>query len=652
MLVQSGDEASLIARSFILLSHLRPVARYLHTMVTINKAEIQEKKARLEACGKFLKQEFIGIDVIIDELLDYLQVWYLMPDILTRPVIINLWGMTGVGKTDLVRKMVKFLEFQDRFAEVELSNSDKGGYISTVVQILNNNGMGDEKPAIVLFDEIQRFNTLDQDGNPLPQTKYADFWELLSDGRLSRKSKEDYDTFLFDFFTRKKSNAKAKAKGEEVTEASGLSSWDAISLQSNLGLDVSVAELAEMDEDDMISLILKAKEQKKIYEPVDHSKTLIIISGNLDDAFKMATETSEADIDADIYHAYTKKITLVDIKNALSNKFRPEQVARFGNIHLIYNSLRRIDFENLITKEIKRITQTMREKVGIELTVGKAINELIYKNGVFPVQGVRPVFSSIVDILEANLSKFMYEAIMTSATTIGVDYDFAKQQIVAEYGGQQIVVPYVGRIDKIRQSNLRDTVANISVHECGHAVVYMALTGMAPLQLKSKVASSYAAGFTFPHQIHQTKATILNKIRIYLAGGIAEELLFGKDHASAGRRHDREEATKLAIEFVRRYGFDDTFQAVYNMDANHLVMKMEVTDPTIEQLIVQMVAETTALLVQHQPLLFDLSKALRDAGSLEAIQIAAIATQHGLHAEVKEEGYLRIEGYDGMLERK
>ncbi|MEM9931416.1 MAG: AAA family ATPase, partial [Bacteroidota bacterium] len=465
-------------------------------------------KARLEACSQYLKQEFIGIDLIIDELLDYLQVWYLMPDILTRPVIINLWGMTGVGKTDLVRKMVKFLEFQDRFAEVELSNSDQSSYLSTVVQVLATNGMADEKPAIVLFDEIQRFNTIDQEGNPLPQTKYADFWELLSDGRLSRKSKEDYDTLLFDFFARKKSNARAKAKGEEVSEATAISSWDAISLQANLGLDLSVAELTEMNEDDMIGLILQAKEQKKIYEPVDYSKTLIIISGNLDDAFKMATETSEADIDADIYHAFTKKITLVDIKNALSNKFRPEQVARFGNIHLIYNSLRRVDFENLITKEINRITKTMREKVGIELTVGTAINKLIYKNGVFPVQGVRPVFSSIVDILEANLSKFMYEALMHEEDRISVDYDYAQQQIVAEYGAQRIVVPYVGRIDKIRQSNLLDTVANISVHESGHAVIYMVLTGMAPLQLKSKVASSYAGGFTFPHQIHQTKATM------------------------------------------------------------------------------------------------------------------------------------------------
>lgn len=61
--------------------------------------------------------------------------------------------------------------------------------------------------------------------------------------------------------------------------------WDAKELRNYLGFKNDIMELSEMTEEDMIKMILKSKKEKKIYEPVDYSKMLIIISGNLDDAF-------------------------------------------------------------------------------------------------------------------------------------------------------------------------------------------------------------------------------------------------------------------------------------------------------------------------------------------------------------------------------
>ena len=619
-------------------------------MVKIDKAEVLARKTTLENCKQYLKEQFVGIDSIIDQLVDYIQIWYLMPEILNRPIILNLWGMTGVGKTDLVRKMVKFLDFQDRFAEVELSNTDSSSWASTVSAILADHDLNDEQPGIVLFDEIQRFNTLDSDGSALPKTQFTDFWELLSDGRLSRKSKEDVDDMLFNYMNIKNRNAKALARGEEVGDQR-LDPWSAKRLRESLNLEISVSELTTYSEEQIIDTILNVKREKKIYEPIDHSKTLIIISGNLDEAFSMANQTSESDIDADIYHAFTKKITMVDVKNALSRKFRPEQVARFGNIHLIYKSLRRTDFETLIQKEIDRVARDIREKVGLTIEVDHSINKLIYRNGVFPVQGVRPVFSSIVDILEANLSQFMFEAIMAGEDRIRVSYDVERQEVHASFGEHRVVVPYVGRIDKIRETNQEDIVANISVHEAGHAVVYMRLMNMVPLQLKSKIASSYAGGFTFPHQIHMTKKSMLDKIRVYLAGGLAEELVFGEAHAGTGRSNDREEATSIAIEYVRRYGFTDQFAAVFNLQASHLEMDMKPTDPVVEEIMVRLVDETRSLLAANEALLLDLSRELAARGSMEGKEVATVALRHGLAVDVKEEGYLHVADYDEKLKR-
>ncbi len=630
--------------------------------IQIDLELIAQKRAQLETIKTELKAEFVGIDYIIDELIDYIRIWYLMPEVLSRPIIVNLWGMTGVGKTDLVRKLVNKLHYQDRFVEVELHNGESDSYSwkNSVGGILEVNNITDGQPAIVLFDEIQRFSTLDPDGNLLTNTKYQDFWELLSDGKLARRDvKEDIDQYIEDFVfsskQRKRSAEELAKNPPEVPVQSYVSDtsiglWRARQLKKLFNLKESVASLAEMEEEEALSIMQERRVKKKIFEAVDHSKTLLIISGNLDEAFTMANSTAEADVDADIFNAYTQKISLVDIRTALTKKFKPEQVARFGNIHLIYRALRRADFEQIIHMEIAKIIKKNMLHFGIQLHIKPNINRLIYQNGVFPVQGVRPVFSSVTDVLEANLAKILFEALMNRRNEITVDYNFKVKRIEATFtdGSAKMLIPFVGRIDRVREDNLADAVANVSVHEAGHAVAYGVLFGLAPLQLKSKVASNYVGGFTFPHQIHNTKGSMTDRIKILLAGGLAEELVFGERNATTGRQHDRYEATSLAVDYIRKYGFEEQFQTFYVED-QRLDINTEVTNAHIELLMQKLVAETRMLLAQHEPFLLDLSRRLQQEGNIKAKEVAQIALTHGLTLEIRPEEHQHIAGYDKLL---
>ncbi len=634
--------------------------------ININLEEINNKKLRLEKIKIELKHEFIGIDYIIDELVDYIQIWYLMPEILTRPIIVNLWGMTGVGKTDLIRKLVSKLDYQDRFVEVELSNGEST-WNSSVSSILETNGINNAKPAIVLFDEIQRFYTIDSEGKPLLNTRFQDFWELLSDGKLAKRdAKESIDDYLQRYLYAAMQRQKRKQKLKDAPpmppdplnpmggnysedEEATVGVWEAQSLKKIFDLKESVNEIAEMREEDVLMMMQQTREKKKVYEPINHSKTLIIISGNLDEAYSMANETGETDIEADIFRAYTEKITIVDIKNALSRKFKPEQVARFGNIHLIYKSLRKVDFESLISEELLKIIKKNKEYFGVDIEITKNLNQLIYQNGVFPVQGVRPVFSSITDIVEANLSKLLFEAFMGNLMHIAMDYDFEKKKIIAQLAGKRTIeLDYVGKIDQIRQDNSPDMVANIAVHESGHAIVYGILLGLAPLQLKSRVASRYAQGFSFPHLIHLSKENIVNKIKIFLAGGIAEEIIFGDEKATISRSFDREEATSMIMEYIRKYGFDKNFQAYYAHSGPYS-MELSVTDWAIEKMIRDLAKETRELLEKNKDFLISLSKELAKKGSLKPLEVVLIAHKFGHTFEVKEENYLHLAGYEGLL---
>jgi Peptidase family M41 len=262
---------------------------------------------------------------------------------------------------------------------------------------------------------------------------------------------------------------------------------------------------------------------------------------------------------------------------------------------------------------------------------------------------VRPVFSSVVDILERNLAKVLFEAFMTDRRAVTIDYDFKEKQITADYGkGHHLNIPYVGRVDKIRDTQIDDVVANVSVHESGHAVVYGALFGLAPLQLKSRVASTYVGGFTFPHQIHQTKQSMIDKIKVYLAGGLAEEVIFGEGNATIGRENDRWETTVLALDYIRKYGFTPEFQAYYTTNPA-TSMDVFITDKATEDLIRQLVAETKAILTENKAFLIELSDELAKKGSMKADEVAATAAKHGLNLVVKEESHLYISDYSVQL---
>jgi hypothetical protein len=87
-----------------------PPVEVASTEIVIDKARISERNKKLEQARDELKEKFVGIDAVIDELIDAIRIWFLMPEVLSRPVIINLWGMTGVGKTDLVRRLVRAID--------------------------------------------------------------------------------------------------------------------------------------------------------------------------------------------------------------------------------------------------------------------------------------------------------------------------------------------------------------------------------------------------------------------------------------------------------------------------------------------------------------------------------------------------------------
>lgn len=63
------------------------------------------------------------------------------------------------------------------------------------------------------------------------------------------------------------------------------------------------------------------------------SRLLIFVCGNLDEMYEdLATSVDDCDSDADTFHALTSKLSVIDVKQALNKRFKPEHVARRATI--------------------------------------------------------------------------------------------------------------------------------------------------------------------------------------------------------------------------------------------------------------------------------------------------------------------------------
>lgn len=99
---------------------------------------------------------------------------------------------------------------------------------------------------------------------------------------------------------------------------------------------------------------------------LDFKDSLVFVIGNLDEAYDVSFNVNP-DMSPDQFHKITKKITVVDIKEALKERFRNEQIARLGNIHVIYPSFSSRTFKGIIDLQLSKYAKEVEKKIGCKL---------------------------------------------------------------------------------------------------------------------------------------------------------------------------------------------------------------------------------------------------------------------------------------------
>lgn len=620
-------------------------------------ARIHKRKADLARAATVLKQRFVGLDIIIDQIIRNMEVWYVTPEFVARPVIVNLWGMTGVGKTDLVRTLVRELSLNETFLEVQMrsgggSSSSSNSHIQSELQCSN---IEPGQPGILLLDEIQRFRTVDEDGKEIKDYGFQDTWMLLSDGKFSGKTdRDDMLSLMFEDMMwsvpyeedeeklteeQKQQKKEREERKKQMVYRRGY--YNAKRIKKVLRLSDPVEEIMKWDDDKKYAVLSEKMNDPAMFEGDDYSKLLIFISGNLDEAYQMSHYAEDADHDADVLHAFSLKINVVSIKAALLKRFKPEQISRFGNTHVIYPSLSKLSYQTIISRRLETLADSVRKEHGIEIEFDQTVSDFVYRNGVFPAQGTRPLFSTFSSYIENSVPAFLLAAVESNATRVRVSH--SNQHLIGEVEHtngtiKSVKVEAEGMLDVIKEQESEDSRVHVSIHEAGHAVAYCKLFGLVPTQIVSNSTSAYANGFISTHEFCQTRESVLNMLTVYMAGQAAEEMVFGESIRSNGASGDISQATRLISAAVRCWGFFDNKSRIMDPHWQGSEIANNNNDPEISQRIESEVADALlrarTLLREQRSFFEEISGRLITDGQIKPTECADLCIEYGIDAKV------------------
>ncbi len=633
--------------------------------------EILLKKDILYKISTDLKIQFIGLDSIIDEIISLISPWYFFPQAQLRPLVINLWGMTGSGKTALIQALIKALDYGKLYAQVDMGEfeSDSASWFkNTLTEELE---FFHEQACIIYLDEFQFAKTIDSNGNEIGKDKLRVIWELIDSGKINYiPSNNSFylkraDTCLLNLLRAKEEGVeihngkviKNKKQFLEIFKGFYFESQDRNEADLNEdyflskdfvnGLyylhidDATIREiikekLEKADLDGVIKAIFDGVKTCTALKELDLSKSIIFISGNLDEAFGMS-RSMNPDIDADDLHQSTLKINLTNIKSALKKRFRLEQIARLGNNHIIYRSFKREHFRALISRELERVSKYMKQLMNFEIQFDNSVHDLIYKEGVFPAQGTRPVLTTIKCFIESWASKLSVEVIDKNISIAYIEWKYVDEQYVFIFKDSQFNIVHIYearvqlKIDALRKQSNKSVQAHTAVHESGHAVLAIVTLQILPSLIISKSASDDCDGFcmvNFPEEL-LTKAILKKDIIISLGGYVAEKLIFGDAHTSSGVSSDIEHATNLANRAIKDYamGSDPISIAIYANGNNDMFYIEDKHRMEALHLIQECEREAEQILTQNKLLLLKMAAYLSNHPKMEMPLIEQYARQ-------------------------
>lgn len=558
-----------------------------HLLKPLQK-DFLDKVNQLEDIKNQLKNEFVGIDYTIDDIVDSIRSWYTMSSIQDRPAVINLWGLTGVGKTSLILRLMELIDFSDKTYRLDLGEKDGNmSFRNTISDLCENK---EDEPIVILLDEFQHARTLQGIlREEIQNDKNRMVWELIDSGKLSytdwKRGLLNFEDVALKMKRLLQSGIKVDkgivtAGAELYKDEMDAHTWnddepvrflpkdeyeniiyfagDKMDLKLKKDVEDEVLKMNGRQTVEFMFRVIRLSQRPSIKS---FTKALIVILGNIDEAYTMSSNYS-SEISADEFYEQSLKITLPDMKSALRMRFRDEQIARLGNTHIIYPALSASAYRQIIDLELEKISIKTKKQFGITMSFDPEVKDILYKEGVFPTQGARPLLTTIRSIIGSRISIYLNRILKNQLNTdhLHVYLEEETQLACGFYENEVLKFTYSDtlhlNLESLRKPKRDEMQAIAAVHESGHAVISSVLLHNIPEMVVTVTADNDAAGFVYskPTKDFLSRNELLYKAAMYLGGITAEELVFGEDHVTAGAASDLTNATSFIMRMLKHNG--------------------------------------------------------------------------------------------------
>jgi cell division protease FtsH len=662
-----------------------------------DKKEFFRRKDVLEKARVELKKEFSGLDSIIDEVIHLIEPWYLFPSGQIRPTVINLWGMTGVGKTSLIKSLFNHLQLDDslyKFDVGDYASQDNTKLSYSFSEKLKNR----EKHQIgIIFDEFQLGRTINENGEELDKSGLRAMWDLLDSGKISILQSSYYGSRVFQLTIKLEDciqNGNVEAKSGIITQNKNyhdkfFQEDESDDKPKGLKVEAKKEEDSESQEDLFVTeeffwciqsiwdtRFITERELKEHLKTMDHNQTIdflnetmlkafkpqefdystscIFVIGNIDEAYKMAN-SFDPDSDADRFYKHSLKITLPQIKASLKRRFRAEQIARLGNSHVIYPAFSSKVYKELIELELSKSRAKVKDRFSINLNFHPSINTIIYKEGVFPTQGARPVFTTITSLVESYVGKIAKDIIESGLKVKTINWKFSrgkhKVDFIDKKGDVVMRKSYDVKlkVESLRQSDNSEMQASVAIHEAGHAVAAIYGANIMPTEIVSRTANLSEGHCAIELPALTTKELMEKDILISLGGYCAEKMIFGDENLGIGTGADFERATATALEMAKTYGMVDTpmwfghKSANTNSVWNSNTDRVNELDKKAEDIINTAYAACMKMLDNNRYLLLKIGEYLSTNSKMDYKKVKKFVEEYGKPVDIKKkENYHRF----------